>query len=207
MPEDSQHDRNMQHVLTGLIQFVVVDSSTSVSFNKTYAEEHWQKECFYLLQPLVQKNHFAERTLRLSAILWYVSPMLFGVERCLFLSSWTYLIRGVVLYVVTSTPAREVQMGIKKVNSQEKTCSKRYARIPFQWLKVNIWSFTWWLLRAKFPIHISISTQWISRENTVKFLAFRTMTCKFFSALPVSWLIPWEINPVGQQSEWAPEGF
>lgn len=46
--------------------------------------------------------------------------MLFGVERFLFLSSRTYIIHGVVLHAVTSPPAREVQIGIKKVNVQEK---------------------------------------------------------------------------------------
>jgi hypothetical protein len=30
---------------------------------------------------------------------------------------------------------------------------------------------------------------------------------EIFSALPVRWLIQWEITPVGQESEWTPEGF
>ena len=37
-----------------------------------------------------RQNHCAECTFRLSVVLWHVSPMLFGVERCLLLSSWTY---------------------------------------------------------------------------------------------------------------------
>jgi hypothetical protein len=32
MPDDSQYDRNMKHLLTRVIQFVVVDGSTYVIF-------------------------------------------------------------------------------------------------------------------------------------------------------------------------------
>jgi hypothetical protein len=36
MLEDGQYDWNMQHVLTGLIKFVVVDGSTYENFNMIY---------------------------------------------------------------------------------------------------------------------------------------------------------------------------
>jgi hypothetical protein len=70
MPEDSQYDRNMKHVLTGIIQFVVVDSSAYVSFNKSYAEEQWQRNVVTYYSHCYKQNHFAERTLHLFAVLW-----------------------------------------------------------------------------------------------------------------------------------------
>jgi hypothetical protein len=36
MPEDGQHDRNVQRTLTKLIKFVVAEGSTYVSFNTEY---------------------------------------------------------------------------------------------------------------------------------------------------------------------------
>jgi hypothetical protein len=40
MPEDGQYDQNMQHVLTGLIKFVVVDGNMYLSFNKYCHFQH-----------------------------------------------------------------------------------------------------------------------------------------------------------------------
>jgi hypothetical protein len=36
MPEDSQYDRSMWHVLMGLIKLVVVDGNVCVNFNVMY---------------------------------------------------------------------------------------------------------------------------------------------------------------------------
>jgi len=36
IPEDGQYDRNMWHVLMGLITFVVVDGNVCFSFNMIY---------------------------------------------------------------------------------------------------------------------------------------------------------------------------
>jgi hypothetical protein len=58
MPEDGQYGRNMQHVLTKLIQFVMADRQHLYQFQNTLHFVHRLCVCYFLMNILLNNKYF-----------------------------------------------------------------------------------------------------------------------------------------------------